>query len=86
MDIFLFILIGLAILLLVAATSRVGNNSARLNVRTEGWNGSETLRWLRESQEQEQLEKAGRAKLKLEQREPVQLVSELTPPLPRNAD
>ncbi len=71
MDIFLFILIGLAILLLVAATSRVGHNLGRINCQLEGRNEGETLRWLRESQQYDRLKKEGLATPKLEQVEPV---------------
>ena len=59
MDIFIFILIGLAIILLVAAAGRVGHNLGRINGKPDGWNEGESLRWLRESQEPERLEREG---------------------------
>ncbi len=59
MDIIFLIVMGLVILFLVAASSRLGNNLGRINGKSEGWNDGESLRWLRESQEQARLEKEG---------------------------
>jgi hypothetical protein len=50
MDVFLFIVMGIAILLLIAAVSRAVNNTGRLNVRFDGIQDGELLRLLRESQ------------------------------------
>ena len=86
MDIFLFILIGLAILFLVAASSREGHNLGRINGHAEGWNEGETLRRLRESQEQTRLAKQVLANSKSEQPGPIWPVAEGGPSLTRKAD
>ena len=86
MDIFLLIVMGLVILFLVAAASRLGNNLNRINGKPEGWNEGETLRWLRESQEQARLEKEGSTIPKSEQPATVWPVSGPVPNIPGKAD
>ncbi|MDB5079350.1 MAG: hypothetical protein JWP00_1274 [Chloroflexi bacterium] len=84
MDIFLFVLIVLVILLLVAFTSRAGNSTGRINFRPEGMSEVEIQRLLRESQAQTRWEKGWSAKL--EQTETVWPVSVTTPGLPPKVD
>ena len=50
MDIFLFIIMALAIVLLIAATSRAANNTFRINASSDGIKDGELQRLLRESQ------------------------------------
>ena len=54
MDIFLFIVMALAIVLLIAATSRAANNTSRINVTSDGIKHGELQRLLQESQLQKQ--------------------------------
>lgn len=86
MDIFLFIVMALAIVLLIAATSRGVNNTGGINVTSDGIKDGELQRLLRESQLQKQqgVEKSG--PVKAEQGEISWPVSEAAPNLTANAD
>ncbi len=86
MDIFLFIVIALAIVLLIAATSRAVNNIGRINLTSNGIKHGELQRLLRESQLQEQQRARKGWAVKAEQGEISWPVSEAAPNLTRNAD
>jgi uncharacterized protein YxeA len=87
MDMFLFIVIALAIVLLIAATSRATNNTGRINVTSDGLKDGELQRLLRESQlQQQQVEKSWTVKAAQEQGEKSCPLSEAAPNLTRSAD
>ena len=87
MDMFLFIVIALAIVLLIAATSRATNNTGRINVTSDGLKDGELQRLLRESQlQQQQVEKSWTVKAVQEQGEKSCPLSEAAPNLTRSAD
>lgn len=86
MDIFLFIVMAVAIVLLIAATSRAANNTGRINASSDGIKDGELQRLLRESQLQKQQQVEKSWPVKAEQGEKSWPVSEATPNLTRNVD
>ena len=86
MDIFLFIVIAFAIVLLIAATGRATNNTGRINVTSDGLKDGELQRLLRKSQLQKQQRVKKSWPVKAEQGEISWPVSEAPSNLTANAD